>query len=225
MNKKIKVLLILSFLFILTLGAAYTYSKYSTAVSGTASADIAKWNITVNDCDIVNPDKNNTSCFSETINTEDNTITLNKNFSITEFTYTNNNNDDVIDTKLAPGSSGTFKLSIKPNDTQVSLKYKLNVSLSKFNSSIKLYRSDPNKNNKVSMEADGYEGILLYSEQGFTFIDDSGVAQDAEQIDFIIYVDWLNDEANNQIDTEIGTSSTSPTFDIPVNILFEQYLG
>ena len=38
-------------------------------------------------------------------------------------------------------------------------------------------------------------------------------------------IEWANDEKNNSIDTEIGTSSTSPVLDIPVSILFEQFLG
>ena len=225
MNKKVRLLLILSFLLILVLGAAYSFSKYSTAISGTASADISKWNITVNDCNIVNPDKSNTSCFAETVNTEDNTVTVNKNFNISEFTYSNNNNADVVDSKIAPGSSGTFKITIKPNDTQVSIKYKLNVALGKANSSISLFRSDPNSTNKVPMETDGFEDILQYSDQGFTYVDANGVTRSASEIVFIIYVDWINDEKNNDIDTEIGTSSTAPVLDIPVSINFEQYLG
>lgn len=227
MNKKVSLLIILSFLLILVLGAAYTYSKYSTAVSGAATADVAKWNITVNECNIVNPDKNNADCFMETVNTEDNTVTVNRNFNFgsDDFSYTNNNNADVVDYKIAPGSSGTFKITIEPNDTQVSIKYKLKVNLKKANSSISIYRSDPNKENKILMEADGYEGILQYNDSGFTYIDENGNSQSAEKIEFLISVDWVNDEANNEIDTEIGTASTSPVLEIPVSILFEQYLG
>lgn len=225
MNKKINVLIILSFLFILVFGAAYSYSKYSTEVSGSASADVANWNITVNGCDIVNPDKTNTSCFNETVNTEDNTVTINKNFKITDFTYTNNSNPDVVGNKIAPGSSGTFKIKIKPNDTQVSIKYKLDVSLGKENDSIVLYRSDPNDTNKVLMEEEGYEGLLQYTDNGFTYVNSSGNVELIDSIEFIIYVEWLNDENNNSIDTEIGTSGTAPKLDIPVSIQFDQYLG
>lgn len=224
MNKKISLLLILSFLFIIVMGGAYTYSKYNSSAVGTATADISKWNISVNNCNIVNPDKNNASCFKETVN-EDGSVTVNKNFNVTDFTYSNNNNADVVDSKIAPGSSGTFKVTIKPNDTQVSIKYKLNVALAKANDSITLYRSDPNKTNKVIMEKDGYEGILQYTEQGFTFVDSNGVTRNADIVEFIIYVEWVNDERNNEIDTEIGTTGMAPILEIPVNILFEQYLG
>lgn len=227
MNKKVSLLIVLSFLLILVLGTAYTYSKYNTAVSGSATADIAKWNITVNDCNIVNPDKSNTNCFMETANPEDGTVTVNRNFNFgsDDFTYSNNDNTDAVDYKIAPGSKGTFKITIKPNDTQVSIKYKLNVKMKKVNTSISIYRSDPNETNKVPMETDGYEGILQYTDAGFTYKDKNGVVKSADKIEFIIYVEWINDEANNDIDTELGTSSTSPTLEIPVNIFFEQYLG
>lgn len=225
MNKKIGVLIILSFLFILVFGAAYSYSKYNTNVSGAATADVANWNITVNDCDIVNPDKDDATCFKETVNAEDNTVVVNKNFGITDFTYTNNSNPDVVDHKIAPGSSGTFKIKIKPNDTQVSIRYTLDVSVAKDNDSIVLYRSDPNGTNKVPMEEYGYQGLLQYTENGFVYADSKGNIRPTESIEFIIYVEWANDEKNNSIDTEIGTSSTSPVLDIPVSILFEQFLG
>ena len=34
------------------------------------------------------------------------------NFNITEFTYRNNSNAHVVNNKMAPGSSGTFKISV-----------------------------------------------------------------------------------------------------------------
>ena len=57
------------------------------------------------------------------------------------------------------------------------------------------------------METDGFEDILQYSEQGFTYVDANGVTRSASEVVFIIYVDWINDENNNDIDTEIGTSN------------------
>lgn len=225
MNKKIKVLIVLSFLFILVFGAAYSYSRYSTIVSGAATADVADWNITVNGCNIASPDKNNTNCFREIVNEEDNSVIVSRNFNITEFTYRNNSNAHVVNNKMAPGSSGTFKITIEPNDTQVSIKYKLNVELDKHNPSIVLYRTDPNKTNKVLMEPDGYEGILQYTRDGFIYIDSTGKEVSAEKMVFTIYVEWANKEENNVYDTVIGTNGVSPTLDIPVNITFEQYLG
>lgn len=215
MSRKVNVLVLLSFLFILIMGAAVAYSKYKTDVSGEAKADIANWNISVNDCNIVNPDKDNETCFLEKVN-DDGMVTVTRNFGIADIDYSNNNNDNVIDSKIAPGSSGTFKIAIKPNDTEVSIKYTLKASLAKENSSIKLYRSDPNGNNKVLLETDGYEGIIEYSADNASY----------EEV-ITIYVDWekTNSPENDKIDTEIGTAGTSPILDLPVEIVFEQYRG
>ena len=226
MNKKVNVLLLLSFLFILILGAAYSYSKYNTEASGVASADVANWEITVNGCDVVNPpDKNNTDCFVGELDADGKVLSTVKNFEAGEIGYESNGNQNVVSTKLAPGSSGSFKVTIKPNDTEVSIKYTLDVSILKENSSIKIYRSDPNKNNKIAMETDGYVNYMYYSDDGFYYLDEDNNKQDAEEITFIIYIDWLNDESNNEADTEIGTSGTAPILEVPVNILFEQYIG
>ncbi len=224
MNKKVSVLIVLSFLLILVLGAAYSYSKYSASVSGSASADVAKWNITVNGCNIVNPDKQNSACFEEVVDEENNIVTVTRNFGINEFTYDNKGSKDVVDNKIAPGSSGTFKIRIKPNDTQVSIKYKLNVALAKENDSITVYRSAPNGNTRETvMELDGYEGYIYYNPDGFSYMNGNTETK-TDEIVFTIFVDWAA-EVNNVVDTEFGTSSTSPVLEIPVEIVFEQYLG
>ena len=224
MNKKMRVLLLLSFLFILVLGAAYTYSKYYTEVSGVASADVAEWDIIVNNCKIDRPNESDATCF-EQIDNGDGTFTLKKNFNISDMTYSNSDLENVAENKLSPGSSGTFKVVIEPGETQVSIKYTMDVSLLYDNSSIALYRSDPNSNNKIPMEEDGFVDYMYYTDSGFTYKDSNGIVKSAERLEFIIYVEWVNDENNNEADTIIGTSGTAPVLEIPVNILFEQYLG
>lgn len=226
MNKKVNVLIILSFLLILVLGGAYTYSKYSTAASGDATVDVANWNMLVNGCNIVNPDENtNAECF-EQVSNEDGTVTITKNFDISDFSYSNaNNKNDVVDNKIAPGSEGEFEISIDPNDTEVSIEYTMYITLVKENSSISIDRSEPNSTTMVDMEENGYHGILKYTDSGFVHIDDNGNEITADSFDFLVHVLWENNEANNEIDTEIGTSSEAPVLEISVDIVFEQYLG
>ena len=48
----------------------------------------------------------------ELLNEEDNSVIVSRNFNITEFTYRNNSNAHVVNNKMAPGSSGTFKISV-----------------------------------------------------------------------------------------------------------------
>lgn len=216
MNKKVNFLIILSFLFILILGSSIAYSKYRTDVTGDAKADIANWNISVNGCTITNPDRDNPNCFEESTDTDTGVVTLVKNFGVSDITYDNNGNDNVVNTKIAPGSSGRFKIVIRPNDTEVSFQYTLKAWLAKSNAAIRLYRSDPNTDNKVLLEEDGYTGIISYSSTN----------QDYEE-EITIYVDWVSevDDETNAIDTELGTNGGSPTLAIPVQIVFEQYKG
>lgn len=216
MNRKVNYLIALSFLLILILGSSYAFSKYKTEVSGEAQADIANWNISVNDCNITNPDKTNTACFEESIDSESGVVTLIKNFDVDDISYSNNGNDNVVNDKIAPGSSGSFKIKIKPNDTEVSIKYTLKAWLADENVAIKLYRSDSNSDNKIPLEEDGYTGIIKYSP-------DNTMYEDV----ITLYVDWISEvsEEANAVDTELGTNGGTPKLEIPVQIVFEQYIG
>ena len=217
MKRKIMVLAILSFLLVLILGISYAYSKYKSDVKGVATLDIANWNITVNDCDIVNPDEDDDTCFTpEVLDDENNVVKVAKNFKITDFTYDNNSNQNVVDNKIAPGSSGTFKINIKPNDTEVSIKYNLTATLEIPNDMIKLYIKGPNDSSRIPLSDDGYEGIIRYNANNTNYV---------EQL--IVYVDWLNDStgAHDEVDTTIGTTASRPVLGMPIEIVFEQYNG
>ena len=216
MKRKVNYLIGLSFLLIIILGSSYAFSKYNSEVTGEAEADIANWNITVNDCSITKPDKNNTTCFEESVNDETGEVTLIKNFGVSEIFYSNNGNDNVVNNKIAPGSSGSFKIKIRPNDTEVSIKYTIKAWLASENVSIKLYRSDPNMDNKIPLDEEGYTGIIKYSPNNL----------DYEDV-ITIYVDWVAevDEETNLTDTELGTNGGTPKLKVPVQIVFEQYNG
>lgn len=225
MNKKVNVLIILSFLLVLVLGGAYTYSKYKTVASGNASVDVANWNILVNGCNIANPGENtNVNCFNQVTN-DDGTVTITKNFDVEDFDYSNFDNQDVVDNKIAPGSEGKFRINIDPSDTEVSIEYTMYITLVKENGSIKISRSNPNSTDMTLMEDDGYHGILQYTSDGFIHIDDNGNRTSVDDLEFLVNVLWENNEDNNSIDTEIGTSSETPILGVSVNIVFEQYFG
>ena len=217
MKRKMKVLVVLSFLLVLLLGMSYAYSKYKSDVSGVASLDIANWHITVNDCDIVTPDETNEECFTPAVlDNENNVIKVAKNFKATDFTYDNNSNQNVVDNKIAPGSSGTFKIKIKPNDTEVSIKYHLTATLEIPNDSIELYIKGPTENSRIPLTDAGYDGLILYNANNANYVEE-----------LMIYVDWVNDDtgASDEVDTIIGTSGSAPVLGMPIEIVFEQYNG
>ena len=214
MNKKVKILFVLAFLFLIVLIGSYSYSKYRSDVTGEASTDVAKWNITVNGCNISKPDETDETCFASETNDTDGTVTILKNFSITEFSYGNSDLNNVEKDKIAPGSSGEFAIKIKPNDTEVSIKYTIHSHIDDDNVSLKYYIKGPHDSERHLFTDDGYVGYINYSEDNALYV---------EQVTF--YVEWENDEDNNEKDTAIGTKSTNPTLDIPIEITFEQYNG
>ena len=213
MKGKVKILVILAFLFLIVIIGSYSYSKYRSGITGEASADVAKWNISVNGCNIVEPDPANTDCF-ESKDNGDGTVTILRNFNITEFTYNNEDLNNVTRDKIAPGSSGNFKIKIKPNDTEVSIKYTINSHIEDDDVSLLYYIKGPNDSNYISMPSNGYVGYINYNASNTTRED---------VINFKVV--WENNESHNKEDTVIGTKSSDPKLNIPVEILFEQYNG
>ena len=215
MNRRVKILVILSFLFLIVLVGSYSYSKYRSDVTGQASTNVAKWNITVNGCNIVTPDTSNSACFESKVN-EDDTVTIVRNFNITEFTYSNSDTANVKRDKIAPGSSGEFVLRINPQDTQVSIKYTIRSYIKDDDFALEYYIKGPNDTNRIQVPETGYVGYIIYNPANA-----SGNHEDV----ITFYVDWLNDETANEKDTVIGTKSSDPKLDIPIEITFEQYNG
>lgn len=213
MNRKVKILVILAFLFLIVLIGSYSYSKYRSNVTGQASADVAKWNITVNGCNVVSPDTSNNECFESIVN-DDESVTILRNFKITEFTYGNEELNNVTRDKIAPGSTGSFTIKIKPNDAEVSIKYTINSYIADMDYSLKYYIKGPNDSTRMEMPESGYVGYINYQDGN----------QNYEEV-ITFYVDWINDENENERDTIIGTKDTDPKLDIPVEIIFEQYNG
>ena len=213
MNRKVKILFILAFLFLVVIIGSYSYSKYRSSIVGEASADVAKWNISVNGCSITEPDSSNSDCF-ESKDNGDGTVTILKNFNITEFTYSNSDLANVTRDKIAPGSSGEFLLKIKPNDTEVSVKYTIFSHIEDDDVSLLYYIKGPGESNYSLMPASGYVRTITYSPNNTNYED---------VIHFKVV--WENNESHNKEDTVIGTKSIDPKLNIPVEILFEQYNG
>lgn len=211
MNKKANTFIILSLIFILIVGVSYSYSKYVSKTNGNINAEIAKWNISVNGCNIVSPDESKTDCFSAEKDESGEIVTLNKNFDINEINYNNENGNTMAEDKIGPGSSGFFKIKIQPNDTEVSIKYKLNISKPE-NEMIEISVDGP-----VNLVDGVYEGSIKYSANNRDYVEE-----------IIVNVDWKNDDNNNESDSEIGVledEEEAKKLSIPVTITFEQDKG
>lgn len=243
-------MIILSFLFVIILGGAYSYSKYTSSISGTADADVADWNMKVNGCSIVTD--RGEGCF-EYVTNEDGSISVVKNYTISDFKYfvQPGNEDFITENKIAPGASGIFEIEIDPNATQVSFMYDLNVTQAVPNESIDIYVSRPNQvinlTNKTvdQIKAQFVDGIVTERKYGFKYNcenangicndneikytqlntdrSDSGTVVDI--VKYTIFVVWNTSDESNYVDTYIGTYGDVPILEIPVEIIFNQVLG
>ena len=116
-----KMLKLTSFVLLVTMIAltlvSGTYAKYTSSASGTDSAVVAKWNIKAG------------AKGSETSITGSNATVAFNLFDTINDTGNTADETDVADEKIAPGTAGSFEMSIK-NDSEVTARYGISYTLS-----------------------------------------------------------------------------------------------
>lgn len=132
----------------------------------------------------------------------------------TTFTVDNviwSSSNHVVDGKAAPGSTASFEISIDPHNTQVAIKYDVILDFSMINNPEIRFLSLEETNGKklIKTGEDKYTGVLTLEDIDNNRIDN-----------LLVKLVWNNNEENNEND-----SAMPSTFDIPVIIKFEQYLG
>ena len=210
MGKKIKVfLLILSLAFTLSY-MSNTYSRYVADSTGDVQMMFTKWQILVNDSDIVN----------ETV-------------SSIELTPVIKENDNIAKDTIAPTSSGYFDITINPENVGVSFDYK--ITLDVLNENL----PDIMITNYSKLDSNYVEGVTnleilpitdnVISE---TIYFENPDENNSEQTEFKhepftirVYFEWYegtNELMDDVADTEIGASSDEETLDIKATIHFKQ---
>lgn len=192
-----KILLILSLIMaILTIWQINsTYAIFYSEAKAQISQKLGKWNITVNNTDIVSA--------------------VTKEFTINEIKLIENTS--TLQNKIAPGTQGYFDIQINVNDTDVSTKYEMEIdetSLKESNIHIKNVQELQQDKKIDKTEDNKYIGIILLKDIK------SGKSTHTLRIAFA----WENDEKGNEADTQIGTKLNSKV-KIPVKITVSQYLG
>ena len=115
---------------------------------------------------------------------------------------------------FAPGTSGYFDIVIDPNETEVSIYYEI------------VCRTDMIQNNQIhltrieNIDKPDLEYVAPYTYGGIIPLSDIANG-DITTIRF--YVEWINNENNNETDSLYGSSSAN--FSIPMEITFRQYTG
>lgn len=137
----------------------------------------------------------------------------NSDFVINDIIW--DDSDYVLEGKVAPGMSGYFDIVINPNSTDVSIRYDISFDFSSLTNNQFVIDSIVEVNNFNLIRTDEY----VYT--GVISLDDikKGIVNTVR-----VRITWVNDEANNDIDTYLSQNTTD-FISIPVSINIEQYMG
>lgn len=173
-----------------------TYAKYTSSINTTAAtATVAKWSVKINGQDIT---------------TDQKLIEFNL------FQYINDSDgiedeEDVSDTKIAPGTSGSFNFAIE-NSSEVTIKYSIEFA-----------------------ETNASSIPIEYSIDGITYYDAAGLTEalneEATEIEIgvtqNVEVKWrwayeVNGLSSDSTDTALGKATTTPTYSVTAKIVATQ---
>lgn len=206
MNKKLKFIIFILILILLVVILNSTFSKYANKATAEINEDVGKWIIKINETDIT-------------------TDAASTRFNIDNFLWDWDSSPHVKYPNVAPGMKGYFDLVIDPTDTDVSIQYTIEVD--------DTLVSSPDVNLKITdmQEINGKDLEITEDPNGpevITRIKKLAEIQsnnETERLDTIrIFVEWVNDETNNDTDSEIG-KITDNIIQIPVTVNAIQYTG
>ena len=190
-NRKINKVLFMIFLliFIYFIKNVQTYSKYNTENGGRDSTTVAQWNVKIG--------KNS----------------MNDGYDFSnELVLKIESNKNVIDGKIAPGTSISTQFSLDCSECETSLKYIVKPSQIK---------CDEKEDSRfIVTSIDNEKNTMQYDEKEkyyFGIID----ARDAyKTINIKATVNWNNDDENNEADTESGVENS--IIILPLTVRVEQ---
>ena len=171
-KRSILVLILLLLVAIATTYVGGTYAKYTESVSGNGTATVAKWDFTTD-----NAISNLTINFTETYNAS-----------------------TLIAGKIAPGTSGSFAISVKNTNTETGVDFTLTLgSVSNIPTNLKFYK-DSTFTTQITPGTGTITGQLI--------------AKDSTGLSVPIYWKWdyetSNGDANDTADGKAATELTIP---------------
>lgn len=198
MNKRIfKRILIIAILFMVLFMAYRIISIYAIFYSegqGKVTQNNATWTIYLNKTDVTS--KNSNAFEVDTFELEE--------------------NSHVSTGKIAPGTKGSFYIELDPKNTNVSIRYDIEIDKTQIsNNSIEIVSIEEiEEGNTLTKTSDStYTGIMPLQE-----------IQQGKINKIKIKIEWKNIEENNRQDTLIGIGN-SAILKVPVNVKVTQYLG
>lgn len=190
-NKKInKVLcMIVLLFFIYFIKNVQTYSKYNTENDGRDSTTVAQWNVKIG--------KNN----------------MNNGYDFSnELVLKTENNKNVIEGKIAPGTSISTQFSLDCSECETSLKYIVKPSQIK---------CDGKEDSRfVVTSINNEKNTMIYDEEEDYYFGIVDTRDAYKIINIKATVNWNNDDENNAADTESGAENS--TIVLPLTVRVEQ---
>lgn len=198
MNKRIlKKILIIAILFMVLFMAYRIISIYAIFYSegqGRVVQNNATWTIYLNQTNVTSRNSNT--------------------FEVDTFELEENSR--VSTGKIAPGTRGSFFIELNPENTNVSIRYDIEIDKTQIpNDSIQIVSIEEIEEGNTLTKTDEstYTGIIPLQE-----------IQQGKINKIKIKIEWKDIEENNRKDTLIGTGN-SEILKVPVNVKVTQYLG
>lgn len=198
MNKKVIKQILIIITLVMVLFVIYklveTYGVFYSEGTATVVQEQAKWTIKINNADI-----------SSGIEQE----LIIDQVEISENTH-------VAPGKIAPNLTGDFYIVIDPGNTDVAIRYDIQLDKSNLtNQQIQILSISEieNENTLVETDKDVYTGVISLADIK------AGVTNKIK-----VSINWQNDESNNEVDTNMGITKNSK-LQIPININVSQYIG
>ena len=186
-NKVVFMIMLLCFLYFIK--NIQTYSRYNTENNGRDSTVVAKWNVKIG--------KNN-------MNNE-------YNFS-NELVLKTEENKNVVDGKIAPGTSISTQFSLDCSECEASLKYIVNPSQIKCN--------EKEDSRFIVTSIDNEKNTMKYDETERYYYGIVDIKDAYKVINIKAIVKWNNDDENNVADTESGVENSNIV--LPLTVRVEQ---
>ena len=204
--KKLLTILLLIMLIISLLQIANMYALYKQENQGDYSNLLGVWSIKVNGADISSGDQNLTFNM-----TEDNLIYL--------------DSARVKSQKMAHGTQACFEIIIDPTNTDVSVIYQLDMQFEQLTTKMKLVKVEnwfqksgneekiENTDISTNLDSNTHKAVIPISKINDKYLNHVK-----------LYFEWINDENNNAVDSEIGQTENAK-ISVPLKINLKQYTG
>lgn len=188
MNKKILYLLFISFVLITTYEVMDAYGLFESKNKLVVNQNVAHWKILINGSNITEED-----FVINSINVED--------------------NENVLNGKLAPGVRGYFDVEIDPQ-ADTSIIYSISFDFSQISDSFIVENiEETTSGNLIRTDESTYSKVITLNE-----------IKENKKNNVRVYLKWENKEDNNATDSKIGLTENN-YINIPVSVSAMQYFG